>query len=267
MSLLSVVVNYHTDDLLEKFLISYDRYVEENDRELIVVDVEGDPEKPYQKRWSAHKHSWRTRPWRTHTENVGFAHAVNSALSTQFTDYAYFDNLAIFNADTEFIDPNCVDSCLDLLDCNEDIAVVGPLQYNGEGRITHAGIFGTNEQPMHRAWLSRDKSAHRYIADCVSVSGSAYFVKRSVWDEMTACPLYQEAAPGATGAFLPTRLYHEETFCSYHVREHGYRVMYNGEAEMIHHHDASPNPEKDIKIKESKEQFVAACQVHGMSHN
>ena len=171
------------------------------------------------------------------------------------------------NADTEFIDPNCVDSCLDLLDSNDDIAVVGPLQYNAEGRITHAGIFGTNDKPMHRAWLSRDKSSHRYIADCVSVSGSAYFTKRVVWDEMTRCPMYREAAPDAEGAFLPTRLYHEETFYSYHVREHGYRVMYNGEAEMIHHHDSSPNPERDIKIKESKEQFVAACQVHGMVHN
>ena len=261
MSLLSIVVNYHTDELLYEFLRSYREFVDQDYRRLVVVDVEGDPARSFESRW-------RDMPvsnWLTDTENCGYATAVNWAIDSQ--SESDFDNIAIFNADTRFIDSHCVESCLDLLDSNDDIGVVGPLQYDSQGRITHAGIFGSNEEPFHRAWLSRDLKAHRYIADCVTVSGSAYFIKRSAWDELAQCPTYRESDPHSRGAFLNTRLYHEETWCSYHARAHGYRVVYNGEAEMIHEHDSSPNPEKDIKIAESKLQFVAACQHHEIEHN
>lgn len=263
MSLLSIVVNYKTDDLLEKFLISYDKYVDEIGRKLIIVDVESDdPDKQFNDRWLPYKHIWRT-----HEENIGYARAVNEAIASEDGHAMYYVNLGIFNADTEFVDEGAVDSCLDLLDSNDDIAVVGPLQYDSRGRITHAGIFGTNEKPMHRAWLSKDKNSHRYIEDCISVSGSAYFTKRSVWDEMTQCGLYQQAAPGATGAFLPTPHYYEETYCSYHMREHGYRVLYNGKAEMIHEwHKASAidGPIDNQILPVSREIFRDACRIHNI---
>lgn len=259
MHLLSIVVNYHTDDLLEKFLTSYDKYVDQDGRELIIVDVESYHDKPHELRWRPFEHVWITDE-----ENIGYARAVNMAADIA-SDRAHL-NIAIFNADTEFLDQNCVDSCIDLLDSNDDVAVVGPLQYDSRGRITHAGIFGSNEKPMHRAWLSKDKNSHRYIADCISVSGSAYFVKRSVWDEMTACPIYQASRP-APGAFLQTQHFYDETWLSYHVRAHGYRVLYNGEAEMIHQwHQSSPvdGEYANTNAKISREIFRKTCADHNI---
>lgn len=264
MSLLSIVVNYHTDELLYEFLRSYREFVDQDYRRLVVVDVEGDPARSFESRW-------RDMPvsnWLTDTENCGYATAVNWAVSSQ--SESDFDNIAIFNADTRFIDSHCVESCLDLLDSNDDIGVVGPLQYDSQGRITHAGIFGTNEAPFHRAWLSRDLKAHRYIADCVTVSGSAYFIKRKVWNEMFNCNLYKEIDPDSKGAMLQTPHYYEETYLSYHVAEHGYRVVYNGEAEMIHEwHKSSPvDGEVDSKFMPiSQSIFRKACDYHGIIHD
>jgi len=264
LSLLSIVVNYHTDELLYEFLRSYREFVDQDYRRLVVVDVEGDPARSFESRW-------RDMPvsnWLTDTENCGYAQAVNWAVSSQ--SESDFDNIAIFNADTKFIDHFIVDSCVDLLDSNDDIAVVGPMQFDSQGRITHAGIFGTNDKPFHRAWLSRDKDAHRYVADCVSVSGSAYFIKRKVWDEMFNCHLYKEIDPDSKGAMLQTPHYYEETYLSYHVREHGYRVVYNGEAEMIHEwHKSSPvDGEVDSKFMPiSQSIFRKACDYHDIKHD
>lgn len=257
--LLSVVVNYHTDDLLQKFLESYFKYVDEEGRDLVVYDVEASADKTYDRRWDPYDGT----TWITNNANCGYAYAVNSTIDKLGSGYL---NYGIFNADTAFVDQNCVDSCLDLLDSNEDVGAVGPLQYDSRGRITHAGIFGTNTQPMHRDWLSRDIKSHRYISDCVSVSGSAYFTKRDVWNEMKECELYSTFTNGS-GAFLPTQHFYEETFYSYHIREHGYRILYNGEAEMIHEwHQSSPVDGVYVNdnVGKSRKMFREACGLHGI---
>ena len=265
MEMLGVVVNYKTYGDLKTFTNSWAEYVETEDRWLAVADVEAHATTVQQIK------EYEFDYWKTFGDNIGYARAANfvirNARECMDSDPAV---IAIFNADTRFIDRGCVDSCIDLLMSNDDVAVVGPMQRDSAGKITHAGIVGTNSKPIHRGWMSNYPDQYRDITDAVSVSGSAYFIKTSVWDEMTACPLYIQAAPSALGAFLPTQHYYEETFCSYHVREHGYRVLYNGEAEMIHewHKASEVNGEVDVKIMpESKKLFEHACNLHRIEHD
>jgi GT2 family glycosyltransferase len=137
--------------------------------------------------------------------------------------------------------------------------------------ITHAGIFGTNDKPALRGWKRPDDGQFDEIRDdALSVSGSAYFIKRLCWDELTNCSKYRKIAPDAVGAFLPTPHYYEETFCSYHAREHGWKVVYDGETSMVHKwHKASPvgGVAEKKHMPESRKMFRAACDMHGITHD
>ena len=252
--LLSIVINYKTDELLRQFVDSYTQFVHNENRELVIGDVAATLESTPPAGYSYY--GWEG--------NIGYARAVNRFVSI----YGYrFENIAIFNADTRFLDSNCVDSCINLLESDEKIAVVGPLQTNSSGQITHAGIFGTNTSPSHRAWKSSNLADVRDVRDAITVSGSAYFIKRSVWEELANDPLYKEIDPESVGAFINTDLYYEETWCSYFARHKGYRVMYNGEAHMIHEHDSSPNSELSNSMKESREIFRKACDHLGIARD
>jgi len=199
--------------------------------------------------------------------NLGYAMSVN-----RLAAYGQNDIIGIFNADVTF-DSDALAECCDALRSNEDWGVLGPRSLNSAGRVTHAGIFGTHSQPAHRGWQGRDSEAFKDIKEAVTVSGSAYFIKRSVWDELTCCSLYQDACSGLydgndranpSGAFLPTDHYYEETFCSYHSAAHGHKVVYYGPSKVIHEwHQSSKvgDPLTDGKMREPRRQCRYACAL------
>lgn len=202
--------------------------------------------------------------------NVGYAKACNTAAEAIVEFKRPRQTLAFFNADT-VLRTGVLDHCHWTLHSNASFGVVGPKQVNESNLITHAGIFGTNDKPALRGWRRPDDGQFDEIRDdAVSVSGSAYFIKRLCWDELTRCPKYQTIAPDAVGAFLPTPHYYEETFCSYHAREHGWKVVYDGKTSMVHKwHKASPvgGVAEKKHMPESRKMFRAACEAHGMIHD
>jgi hypothetical protein len=174
--------------------------------------------------------------------------------------------LAIFNSDTRIL-PGVIESCVDLLWSDEDYGAVGPRQISEVGKITAGGIFGTLDRPRHRGW--QEPAGNKFTdirPDSVTLSGSAYFVKAPVWHQMWHCQDYQAVADGASGAFLPCRHYYGETYCSYHMQAHGYKLVYNGEATMIHKwHRASPIAQTSFGEKNliaDREFFRKACDQH-----
>lgn len=251
-----VVVNYHTPGDLELFLASLDRFPPAPGATLTVVDVETPDVEPVTVEWAG-----GTGRRIAAADNIGYARACNLAAQDGTGDV-----IAFFNADVEITD-HSLDFCHAALIASDDWGALGPCQVDTRNRIRHAGIFGTNAVPVHRGWHEVYRSQYLDIRDAVTVSGSAYFIKRRVWDELTNCPLYRDSAPDATGAFLPTQHYYEETFCSYHAREHGHRVMYYGTVTMVHKwHQASPVggwAERQMPI--SREYFRKACAHHGIA--
>lgn len=194
-------------------------------------------------------------------ENVGYARAINAGMLA-WPDPAPY--AAILNADVEFLPSESIQAVTDHFEHFPYVGIIGPRTMDDRGRFTHAGIVNTKLKPRnhHRGWLEFDNGTqYRDIRNVNTVSGATYFVRREMWDQLTKCPLYQEAAPGAEGAFLPTKHFYEETFCSYHARYHGWRVVYFGETAMIHKwHRSSPVGSQNFNVP--REQFMEACRIH-----
>jgi len=175
--------------------------------------------------------------------NIGYNRACNRA-ARLLAERGGAPNIAFLNADTE-LRPGTVEGCIRHLE-DETVAVVGPRQVDHSGRITHAGIVGHHAAPRHRGWLERPRPGRAMpysdVLDCVSVSGSAFFMNRDAFDELATCPTFKKFDPEAEGAFLTTFGYWGETWIAYHAFAHDYKVRYVGDVpEMVHGwHRASP---------------------------
>jgi GT2 family glycosyltransferase len=202
-------------------------------------------------------------------ENVGYSAACN--LMAANTDS---DIICLLNADVWLTSEDVV-KVQKIFDQNPDIHILGPKQRDESGRITHAGIVGTNTAPKHRGWREYDAEdiLYRDRVECVTVSGSAYFIRRSVWEALTNDEEYRKMYPQAIGAFLPTPHYYEETWCSYFARHRGYNVVYDGTVSIGHSwHASSPKPGEgyshaDAQFKVSQSIFRNACDTIGIERD
>ena len=261
-----VVVNYRTPDDLNKFCASLMSNQATVDHDLYIFNVApGEDDLAIANDWSF---IFRAESL-YNTNNVGYAAAVNVSAM-----HGSREVIAVFNADVK-ITPDSLDYCYDALMANTMWGILGPRQIDSEGLITHGGII--NRAHTHRGW-HEDSRPFSYvdIREVPTVMGAAMFIKRSCWNELTRCAFYQDHVRQAfgtapLGAFLPTRLYFEETFCCYHAIEHGWKVIYYGPVTMIHQwHGALkmvPQEKQQIVLDRSRWQFQAACDaVHGMSY-
>lgn len=209
-------------------------------------------------------------------DNWGYARSCNFA-AKECEPYEP-DYLAFFNADVT-LTPGAIDECIAAMEDHPDWGVLGPRQINSKGLVTHAGIFGREDKPRHRAWQMPNHPRYGDVAEAVTVSGSAYFVRADCWYELIDCVTYKEIVEELTppddvarrslGAFLPTKHFFEETWCSYHARAHGWKVVYYGPV-IVHHewHQASPVggwAERQFPL--SQRLFRQACDKHGIAHD
>ncbi len=266
MSMDLIVVNYRTPQDLDGFLMAYTRVAGEVDARLHVVNV--DPTVADEETLDAWTQDTRIVACASsYRDNVGYATACNNAATLGLGDIIGF-----FNADTR-LHSDALQKITAAFAEHPDVAIVGPKQINEHNQITHAGIFGSNAKPQLRGWKISDRGQFDDDrTDAVSVSGSAYFIRRDVWEQLTDCEQYQAAAPDAAGAFLPTQFYFEETWCSYHARAHDWKVMYLGTATMTHfwHRaviDHRMETEAGVWYKDSKRLFRRACDLHDLSHD
>ncbi len=248
-----IVVNYRTPNDLDRFIESFRKTAPSN-AILTVVDV--DPIVAY---------DYRRVPGDLIRlpQNNGYSYALNTAVAMTSGEV-----LGLFNADVVLLE-GTIEKCAQALSEHDDWANLGPLQYDSKGLVTHGGILGTQSAPTQRGWHKRLSDDFREVRDdAVMVMGSAYFTKRTVWDELTNCPIYKEIFPDATGAFLPTFLYYEETGHSYHSAAHGYKNVYYGLAECIHEWHGSIKVHGDNRaFHESQKLFRAFCDAHSIDHD
>ena len=203
-------------------------------------------------------------------ENIGYSAAAN-----QLVAMGTGDIIGILNADV-WLTPSDVVQIQQSFDESPDIAILGPKQRDEKGNITHAGIEGTNTHPKHRGWQQPDPDdvLYRDVREMVTVSGSAYFIRRSVWDDLTHCPVnvrwYRERfGNDPNGAFGPQRHYFEETQASYHARAHEYKIYYDGRISIGHSWHASHpvGSPQDQLFGESRKIFRDFCDYHGILHD
>lgn len=194
-----VVVNYRTPTDLEGFLASYAAHGCFWGGSLTVVNVSPMPaDLAVVKRWEECIDLTHI----TFKENVGYARACNrGALVGQG------DVVALFNADV-VLRADALTHCYEAIRDNPTWGVLGPRQVDDRNRLVGCGIYGLPDQPRQGAWMQTDVGQCSSVRlDALTVSGSAYFVRRDVWEMLTACPIYQEVCGGADGGFLPTPHY------------------------------------------------------------
>lgn len=198
-------------------------------------------------------------------DNIGYGRACNAGAQRDEDDR--LGTLAFFNADVE-LTSGAMAACHEALWSNVHWGVLGPRQVDDRGRLVHAGILGTGKSPAHRGWQALDRGQYTDVLDDVpTVSGSAYWIKRRVWDQLTSCPLYRRNVEEATcGAFLPTSHYYEETWCSYHARAHGWRCVYFGTTTLVHqwHKASSVGGWAEKQMPRSRETFREVCEAHSI---
>lgn len=248
-----VVVNFHTNDLLQDFLASYEK-VKTVGCHLYIIDIQ--PE-----------NAWLVPEEYTYValdENVGYGRACNFGASLGGNSV-----ILLANADTVLSDG--FEECYEELLRHDDWGVLGPRQVDEQNKITAGGIVGdppgNDRSPRQRGWMDFDHGQWSdVLTDVLSVSGSLYFVKRAVWDELTGCELYQQATPGALGAFLETPHYFDEMFCSLHARAHGHKCVYYGPVQMVHlwHRSSEHGGWADQQFARSQAMHRDACRIHGI---
>jgi GT2 family glycosyltransferase len=261
-------VNYNTRHLLERFLDTLHEGLNEDNKfwNLYIADNESSDDTIDWLRSNDHKYQidriYLNR-------NIGYSAACNQMAAKGSNGV-----IALLNADVWMSNDDAV-KIARIFNSESNVHILGPKQRDEYGLIRHAGIVGTNTQPKHRGWMEPDltDSLYRDRINCVTVSGSAYFIRRYVWDELTNNPKYRELYPDAKGAFLPTPHYYEETWCSYFARHLGYNVVYDGSVSIGHSwHASSPKPGQgyshaDAQFKVSQSIFRKACDYIGIERD
>lgn len=197
-------------------------------------------------------------------ENIGYARACNN-LALEFPA----EIMGFLNADVWLTNQDCVD-IEDAFLAHPEIAVLGPKQRDENNNVTHAGIFGRLTKPQHRGWKQHDPNDIFYRDNCqaITVSGSAYFVRQTDWEDLKNCLTYRQIDPESTGAFLNTQFYFEETWLSYHCHAHQKQVWYWGEVSMGHSwHASSPINSQIPAFQIAQPIFRRACDLHGIPHD
>lgn len=249
-----VVVNYHTPDDLDRFIKSYHNSKFDGCT-LTVVDVEVESEPTLRPNCDFHS-MFRT--------NVGYGYACNSGAASGTNDV-----ILLANADT-LLNTKMYE-CYNALMAYHDWGVLGPRQVNFKNKITAGGIIGPPQSPRQRGWNELDVGQYSdIITDASFVSGALYFIKRSVWQELTNCSVWrkfhEDREMYCHGAFLATPHYYEDTVCSYHARAHGYKCVFYGPVQMIHEwHQASPHGGwADQQFAASRQMARDFARLHGI---
>jgi GT2 family glycosyltransferase len=262
------VVNYNTKPLLERLLNTLHNDFTTNGKVWSLHICDNDSKDGSFEWLEEHKDEYYiTNAWKK--QNIGYSAACNFMASV-----THGNIIGLLNADVWLTSQDLIDID-NIFYNNPDIHILGPKQRNEEGYITHAGIVGTNTSPRHRGWMVHDVDdiLFKDRQACVTVSGSAYFIRREVWDALTNNEKYRQLYPDAIGAFLPTPHYYEETWCSYFARHLGYNVVYDGSVSIGHSwHASSPKPGEgyshaDAQFKVSQDIFRKACDYIGIERD
>lgn len=266
-----VVTNYRTPGDLQAFLESLDAYPPSCPWELWVCNVQPkDRDHCLGVNWARKTDGHHV----TYYENAGYGRSCNHAASRGSREVVVF-----FNADVVLTE-NALDECYQALLSHEDWGVLGPRQVNEHGLLTHVGIFGSNQQPHFgedgKGWkeVATDTNFMGVNDAAISVAGSAYFMRREAWSEITSLPGYQEwlienNLPRPWGALLPTPLYFEDMFASLVARSQGWKVVYLGTTTIIHRwHKAieAAGEEPTEKYVAAREMFRSVLDRLGIEH-
>jgi hypothetical protein len=256
-----IIVSWNVADLLKACLESIAASQTDHDRiETIVVDS------------ASHDHTLEML--RTHfpqvkvlpqAENIGFTRANNIGLRAAQGRY-----MMLLNPDTE-LDPQALTRMIAYMEANPSVGILGPQTRNTDGtpqstrrRFPNLAV-GFFESTWLQPYAPRKMLDHYYvrdvnddsIADVDWVQGSALIARRAIYAQIGALD---------EGYVM----YSEELDWCKRAKSAGWRVVYFGNASIIHHGGKSSEQvtaHKHIHFQESKLRYFRKFHGRGAAHS
>lgn len=172
--------------------------------------------------------------------NPGFPRGINRLATWGDAEF-----VGVLNADTKFVAHDTLARIAAMFDEESDVAIQGPRQTTSDGRLMHTGWVwdrdGSGQVQRHQfdGVLYDDGESYRDVKDLEMITGSALFARRSVWDDLAACPTFRDSCPDAEGPLLPTQHYHDDSWLTAHAHHHGHRLVYRGDIPFVHEYHRS----------------------------
>ncbi|MSP11794.1 MAG: glycosyltransferase family 2 protein [Chloroflexi bacterium] len=222
LSLSIIIISWNTRDLLAKCLASVYNPRPAASFEVIVVDnasSDGSPEMV--------KTQFPQVRILENSQNLGFARANNQAIRASQGRY-----ILLLNSDT-IVTPHAVQMLLDCMQTHPQAGVCGPMLINANAtfqasfndfpnlftEIIH--LLGVAPRLLSRSYPSYELTDSRQLRAVDWVGGACFMIRRACIDQVG---LLDES-------FI---MYGEEVDWCYRIRQHGWEVIYQPDARIIH---------------------------------
>ncbi len=244
MKLSVIIVNYNVTQLLRSCLLSLQKYIQEIDYEVVVIDNAstdnswGDliPEFP-----DVHFISSET--------NGGFSKANNQAIKTAKGEY-----ILLLNPDTEF-EGFYMKELLDFADAQPSFGCLGVRMHDAQGNFLPESkrsvpdMFNSFEKLFTNFKNNNSKSYYRNdideneVAEIEVMTGAFLLAKKDVYEKIG----------GLDEAYF---MYGEDIDLCYTFLRNGYKNFYYGKASILHH-----KGESTIRDEVYLNRFYGAMQI------
>lgn len=167
-----------------------------------------------------------------HTENLNFLRSCNRAFAATSAPF-----LLLLNNDTQVMDC-AIDKLVDAVESHSDIGAAAPMFLYPNGRLQEAGCTLRHDGDSTMIGVGEDPAqlCYSYRRDIQYGSGAALLIRR----EALAGQLFDDR-------FAP--LYCEDADLCLRLRDTGWRIIYEPEAQIVHHLSASTGRSRRRRVQ------------------
>lgn len=244
MKLSVIIVNYNVTQLLRSCLLSLQKYIQEMEYEVIVIDNASTDNS-----WGDLIPEFPNVHFISSATNGGFAKANNQAVQIAKGEY-----ILLLNPDTE-LEGFYMKELLDFADAQPSFGCLGVRMHDGEGQFLPESkrsvpdMFNSFEKLFTNFKKNNSKSYYRNdieenaIAEVDVITGAFLLAKKEVYEKIG----------GLDEAYF---MYGEDIDLCYTFLRNGYHNFYYGKVSILHH-----KGESTIKDEVYLNRFYGAMQI------
>lgn len=239
-----IIVNYNVTQFLRNCLISIEKYAENIDYEVIVID-----NKSTDSSWGDLIPEFPKVYFIPSEINGGFAKANNKAIETATGEY-----LLILNPDTE-LEGFYLNEILDFADSKPNFGCLGVRMHDANGNFlpeskrsvpdminSFEKLFTNFKKKNSKSYYRNDVDEYG-VAEVEVITGAFFLVKKDVYEKVG----------GLDESYF---MYGEDIDLCYTLLNNGYQNYYYGKASILHH-----KGESTVKDEVYLERFYGAMQI------
>lgn len=239
-----IIVHYNVTQLLRNCLLSIEKYAENIDYEVIVID-----NKSTDSSWGDLIPEFSKVHFMASEENGGFAKANNEAIKTATGEY-----LLILNPDTE-LEGFYLKEILDFADSKTNFGCLGVRMHDANGDFlpeskrsvpdmmnSFEKLFTNFKKKNSKSYYRNDVGEYE-VAEVEVITGAFFLVKKSVYEKVG----------GLDESYF---MYGEDIDLCYTLLNKDYQNYYYGKASILHH-----KGESTVKDEVYLERFYGAMQI------